>query len=48
MCDNMIIKELFDAKNLEFMICGMKNLDFEALKKVAYYRNGFHEMQPLI
>jgi len=30
------------------MICGSRSLDFEALKKVAYYGKGYHEMQPLI
>lgn len=48
MCDNMIIKELFDAKNLELMICGTRVLDFGELKKAAYYRNGFHEMMPVV
>jgi hypothetical protein len=41
MIDLPVLKALFDAEDLEQLLCGQRNLDFNELKEVALYANGF-------
>lgn len=40
--------DLFDAAELELLICGNKTLDFIALEKAAQYEDGFTADSPTI
>ena len=48
MVDLPVLKALFDAEDLEQLICGQRNLNFKELKEVALYANGFTPESPMM
>jgi ubiquitin-protein ligase E3 A len=48
MVDLPVLKALFDAEDLEQLICGTRTLDFNELKSVALYANGFTPDSPMM
>lgn len=40
--------ELFEASELELLICGSKKLDFDDLRRGARYEDGFNETSPTV
>ena len=48
MVDLPVLKALFDAEDLEQLICGQRNLNFAELKEVAMYANGFTPESPMM
>lgn len=46
-CANTVIK-LFRPEEVELMVCGSSELDFEALEKVTHYDGGFTPDSPVI
>lgn len=48
MVDLPVLKALFDAEDLEQLICGQRNLNFAELKEVALYANGFTPESPMM
>lgn len=43
-----LFRQLFRADELELVICGSVELDFEALQKVSQYQDGFTESSPVV
>jgi len=48
MVDLPVLKALFDAEDLEQLLCGTRTLDFNELKSVALYANGFTPDSPMM
>ena len=48
MVDLPVLKALFDFEDLEQLICGQRNLNFNDLKEVALYGNGFTPDCPMM
>lgn len=41
-CSNSSLYTLFRAEEVEELVCGSRQLDFEQLEQAAYYENGYH------
>ena len=46
--DMMVIKSLFDYEEVETLICGQQDLNFEDLRTHTLYANGFTGTMPII
>jgi hypothetical protein len=40
--------DLFDAAELELLVCGNKTLDFAALERATQYEDGFDAQHPTV
>ena len=41
--DNQLLMQLFEPEELEALVCGGTDLDFNALQRAANYEDGFDE-----
>ncbi len=41
--DNQLLMQLFEPEELEALVCGGTDLDFNALQRAARYEDGFDE-----
>ena len=41
--DNQLLMQLFEPEELEALVCGGTDLDFNALERAAHYEDGFDE-----
>ncbi len=48
MMDKEVLKALFSSEDLESLVCGQRELNFNELKDTVVYGNGFNPDQPMI